>query len=76
MVELVRCFIWCSTRFDPGTVVIFCYLIMICLRLQTLVSFFADDANDATCHKKVSSYYDCQLLQNDLNSLYDYGQRW
>ena len=33
-------------------------------------------ADDATCHKKVLSHNDYQLLQNDLNNLHDYGPRW
>ena len=37
------------------------------------LSLFADDVN---YHIKALSHNDYKLLQNDLNSLYDYGQRW
>ena len=48
-------------------------LIIICLVSCCKLSLFADDV---TCHRKALSYNDYKLLQNDLNSLYDYGQRW
>ena len=37
------------------------------------LSLFADDAK---CYRKVLSHNDCQLLQNDINNLYDYRIRW
>ena len=37
------------------------------------LSLFADDAK---CYRKFLSHNDCQLLQNDINNLYDYGIRW
>ena len=33
-------------------------------------------ADDSKFHRKVLSHNDCQLLQNDINNLYDYGIRW
>ena len=37
------------------------------------LSLFADDAK---CYRNVVSHNDCQLIQNDINNLYDYGIRW
>ena len=37
------------------------------------LSLFADEAK---CYRKVLSHNDCQLLQNDINNLYDYGICW
>ena len=37
------------------------------------LSLFADNA---TCHRKVSSHTECQLLWNDLNIVYYCGERW
>ena len=33
-------------------------------------------ADDAKCYRKVLVHNDCQLLQNNINNLYDYGIRW
>ena len=33
-------------------------------------------AEDETYHRKFLSYNYYQILRNDLNIFYDYGQRW
>ena len=60
-IKFVECFIWCSTKFDLRTFVIFYYLSM-----PNRLSLFADDAK---CYRKVLSHNDSQLLQNDINKM-------
>ncbi len=40
---------------------------------NTTLALFADDSK---CFRSVNSIADCQLLQTDINSLYDWGMTW